>query len=762
MTARTAPHRARRTVSLALAAALVLLGAVTVVPAVAAGDAILAGTARDAEGRTLGGVTVEAQRWDGDWVWESDTWTEEDGSFELTGLTPGTYILWFADNDAGWGFYDQYLGGRTVAPATPDAAGTFALVAGPNPAVDAVLALGASLTGVVTTPAGHALDDGTVEAFRWDAGTGAWRGTAQTLLSGTGGFHFGVVPPGDYTLRFEGTQGVRDYEQYLDGGAVAPVDPTAPGVLHLDAGDSGPGAVVLVSGPVVLGTVVPPPGLAAESLVVELFEVTLSGADGIAFIRGGEHAGFVDVAADGTFRLGGLAPDRVYSASIAGPGVVGQFLGGAELLDEASWFTVDDAAVAFDLSGTGGADVRVTDDDGAPVAGAELELFRWDGAWVSAIVVTTDETGTAAVRALPPGTYTASVRARRAYPQYPGGGTAAPAPTDPAATFVVPADGIVRRDVELEPFRTLAGSITGTQDPTALLVRLIEGQFVDGMLDVWRDASVGYGPEPDGGFALAGMIPGRRYAVLVSGPDLEPGFVSATGLVAEPANATWWWGDADVDAGTVDLAPPTEQEPEPEPVDVASTVTLSSSRAAQVYGSTLSATLTATVAVPGASTSGVVVFRDGAKELGAVPVALGRASLRVKRTLAVGSHRLTAEFVPSHEGVTGSTSSSVRLTVRKARPKVTAKLVTKSVGTHSKAKVRVRITVTGVARPTGKVVVYEGRVKLKTVTVKAKHKGMITVKLPRLTPGKHRLKVTYRGSSNVARKTSKAFTLRVR
>ena len=98
----------------------------------------------------------------------------------------------------------------------------------------------------------------------------------------------------------------------------------------------------------------------------------------------------------------------------------------------------------------------------------------------------------------------------------------------------------------------------------------------------------------------------------------------------------------------------------------------------------------------------------------------------------------------------------------KAKPKVSAKLVKKTITRRSKAKIKVTLKVAGVSKPTGKVVVYEGKKKLRTVTLKSKHKGKITVTLPRLKKGTHKLKVTYRGSSSIAKKTSKTVTLRVR
>ncbi|NLF03416.1 MAG: carboxypeptidase regulatory-like domain-containing protein, partial [Actinomycetales bacterium] len=382
MTATTSPSRARRLWSLVLAAVLVLAGAVTA-PAQAAGEAALTGTAHDADGVPVADASVEARRWDGtQWAWESTAFTGPDGSFSFE-VTPGDYALWF--DPAGESLvYDQYLGGGTADPAGPGAAHTLALAEGTNPAVDAVLALGASLTGAVTAPEGYPIADAVVHAYRWDTEAGGWSSGVQAITTLSGGFHLGAVPPGDYTLHFSGLPETAAQEQYLDGSASAPLGPQSPGVLHLDVGDSGPGEVVLAAGALIEGLVVPPVGVAPSSLAVDVYEVFLAGTGDNQVIDSWALAGREPVAANGAFRLRNLEPGRHYSVGATAPGVVSLYLGGASGLRDATWFTVADGAITLDFSGTGGADVLVTDDDGTPAPYAEVELFRWvDGDWAS-------------------------------------------------------------------------------------------------------------------------------------------------------------------------------------------------------------------------------------------------------------------------------------------------------------------------------------------------------------------------------------------
>ncbi|NKX92916.1 hypothetical protein HF995_06435 [Sanguibacter hominis ATCC BAA-789] len=86
----------------------------------------------------------------------------------------------------------------------------------------------------------------------------------------------------------------------------------------------------------------------------------------------------------------------------------------------------------------------------------------------------------------------------------------------------------------------------------------------------------------------------------------------------------------------------------------------------------------------------------------------------------------------------------------KAASRVTAKA--------GKRKATVRVKAAGVAAPTGKVTVRYGKKKV-TRTLRAKDKGKLVVKLPR---GTHKVKVSYSGSAQVLKTTSKTLRLKVR
>jgi hypothetical protein len=56
---------------------------------------------------------------------------------------------------------------------------------------------------------------------------------------------------------------------------------------------------------------------------------------------------------------------------------------------------------------------------------------------------------------------------------------------------------------------------------------------------------------------------------------------------------------------------------------------------------------------------------------------------------------------------------------------------------------------------------YDGKKRITTVTLKAKRRGTVSVRLPRLSVGKHKLKVVYSGTKQIAKRTSKVVVLRV-
>ncbi|MDR1294767.1 MAG: hypothetical protein LBK59_07400, partial [Bifidobacteriaceae bacterium] len=105
---------------------------------------------------------------------------------------------------------------------------------------------------------------------------------------------------------------------------------------------------------------------------------------------------------------------------------------------------------------------------------------------------------------------------------------------------------------------------------------------------------------------------------------------------------------------------------------------------------------------------------------------------------------------------------SASAAVPKLAAKVTARLVKASVKAGVAAKIKVSVKAAGVTAPTGKIAVKYGK-KTKVYPLKAAKKGVITVKLPKIAKkGSYPIKVTYRGTAQIAKKTAKTVTLKIR
>ncbi|WP_109508669.1 Ig-like domain-containing protein [Nocardioides speluncae] len=163
-----------------------------------------------------------------------------------------------------------------------------------------------------------------------------------------------------------------------------------------------------------------------------------------------------------------------------------------------------------------------------------------------------------------------------------------------------------------------------------------------------------------------------------------------------------------------------------------------------------SAKVTATLSGAGATTAtGTVTVKKGTSTLGSGTVTAGKATVTVSRLLAAGTHTLSVTY--GGDAATEAATSTVRVTVAKAKPALTGKLLTKPTPTKA-GKLQVQATSPAKVAPRGKVRVVlknaAGKV-LKNVTP-ALSGGRATVSLPKLKPGRYRVVLTYAGDSNHA------------
>lgn len=157
-----------------------------------------------------------------------------------------------------------------------------------------------------------------------------------------------------------------------------------------------------------------------------------------------------------------------------------------------------------------------------------------------------------------------------------------------------------------------------------------------------------------------------------------------------------------------------------------------------------------------ASTEGTVTLFSGSKALGSAKVAGSSAVFSVAPVAT--ATKLHATFAPANSAIT-TASSSATVTLKAAKAKASVKVkAPRSVKASKRAKVTVTVSAKGV-KATGKVVVKTGKRKLVTVTI-PKGKTSVKVTLPRLKAGKHKITVSYAGSTTVGTAKAKTITLR--
>ena len=173
------------------------------------------------------------------------------------------------------------------------------------------------------------------------------------------------------------------------------------------------------------------------------------------------------------------------------------------------------------------------------------------------------------------------------------------------------------------------------------VVSKVDGVTVPGTVTITADGTtVGTGAvDANGGFAVS--LPS---SLSLGTHNIKASFAPSSGtyLASESANSTL----------TVNAAPTT------------TTLSLNNS-ANQAYNQGARVTASASVAKVGSSyPAGSIEFRDGSTVLGTVATdANGAASYTFAADLSVGTHSVTARFVPSSSTVAASTSSAATLTV---------------------------------------------------------------------------------------------------
>jgi hypothetical protein len=198
--------------------------------------------------------------------------------------------------------------------------------------------------------------------------------------------------------------------------------------------------------------------------------------------------------------------------------------------------------------------------------------------------------------------------------------------------------------------------------------------------------------------------------------------------------------------------PPVLGETDPQPTQTTATVP-----ATVAQGTPFSVVVSVTGT---AGSGGTVTVTDGATPLATGAVSAGgSATLPIGGTqLTPGAHTLTIAYGGTAQAQPSSTTRTVTVTAATPAPPAASTTTLVAPRTARKSK-KVKVTVTVSPAATGTVTIYDKGKALKQVPLGAG--GTVSVKLPKLKAGKHKLTAAYGGSATVSPSTSAAVKVKV-
>lgn len=234
-------------------------------------------------------------------------------------------------------------------------------------------------------------------------------------------------------------------------------------------------------------------------------------------------------------------------------------------------------------------------------------------------------------------------------------------------------------------------------------------------------------------------------------------FHFATGL------SSYWYSSG----GTADpLKPPsplmvdfTDAVSSTPQVDASSVTTAVLARSSHPYGART--TVTVRVAAAGKRVDGPVQVKVNGASTTAT-LTNGSAVVAMPKNLRPGRYQVQATFA-GRTGIKASRAHST-LTVTKAVVTISHKLHRSTIKKSQRGKVIVTVKIPGGqgARPTGQIVIRDGSRIVAVKTLRTSHRGKLTVTLPKLSRGKHYLRVSIGSTPVSSPRTSAYKALRVK
>ncbi|MFC6150969.1 MULTISPECIES: fibronectin type III domain-containing protein [Mumia] len=174
----------------------------------------LSGVVRGASG-PLADVNIDVYAQNavtGAWSSAESGWTEEDGSYTVTGLQPGTYRVGFQDYE---GVHAQEL--YDDSPSLSDATTVTVTAGGTTRLADAVLARASTVSGTVRRRDGAPLAAISVSAYRWERVNNDWIEVAWDETAADGSYTLRGLGRGTYRLRFDDWEYGRYLSRWWEG-----------------------------------------------------------------------------------------------------------------------------------------------------------------------------------------------------------------------------------------------------------------------------------------------------------------------------------------------------------------------------------------------------------------------------------------------------------------------------------------------------------------------------------------------------------------
>ena len=227
----------------------------------------------------------------------------------------------------------------------------------------------------------------------------------------------------------------------------------------------------------------------------------------------------------------------------------------------------------------------------------------------------------------------------------------------------------------------------------------------------------------------------------------------ATATLSEKGAATVTLPPGSLAVGDHDLtvAYPGDANVEPGEYSITLSVTKATPTITATGGSVLTgqeASIPVLVAVSGATPTGSVTVLSGDKTLASAVLSGGGASVKLPAgSLPMGTHSLSVAYSGDGNVKAGSVTTSLSVVAPATTTQGSVTATGGSVAYGQSSTIPVSVTASG-ATPTGAVTVLSGTTPLGTATLTA---GAAQVRIPAksLTPGVHRLTVTYSGDATV-------------